>query len=279
MLTGLTKPTSGIALVDGLDLARDPLAARERIGVVSDVASLYDELSAWDNLQFVSRLHGMGKERRLERAEELLRLFGLYHRRHHRAGTFSTGLKKRLLIAAALIHEPQILFLDEPTTGLDIQSARLIRELIGKLTSKGVTILLTTHYIEEADQLCRRIAILNRGQIIDIDTPERLKSLVQEEKVIQISFDQPADRVARQIQALDLTGRADISGEKVTLHVQDPAYVLPRIVDLARERHLEIVSLNTTRPTLADAFVALTGLRPEAMTSEHSSLKHQEGER
>jgi len=279
MLTGLTKPTSGTALVDGLDLARDPLAAKERIGVVSDVASLYDELSAWDNLQFVARLHGMSKERRLGRAEELLRLFGLYDRRHHRAGTFSTGLKKRLLIAAALIHEPQILFLDEPTTGLDIQSSRLIRGLIGELTGRGVTMLLTTHYIEEADQLCQRIAILNRGQIIAIDTPERLKSLVQEEKVIQVSFDQPAGRVARQIQALDHTERAVISGERVTLHVRDPAQVLPLIIDLARECQLKVVSLNTTRPTLEDAFVALTGLRPEAMTTEHSPLEHQEGER
>jgi len=278
MLTGLTKPTSGTALVDGLDLARDPLAAKERIGVVSDVASLYDELSAWDNLQFVARLHGMEKRKRLGRAEELLRLFGLYDRRRHRAGTFSTGLKKRLLIAAALIHEPQILFLDEPTTGLDIQSARLIRGLIGELTGNQVTILLTTHYIEEADQLCQRIAILNRGQIIAIDTPERLKNLVQQEMVLQISFDQPADRAARQIQALDHTGSADISGERVTVHVQDPAQALPRIIDLAREHHLNIVSLNTTKPTLEDAFVALTGLHPEVMTTEHSPLEHQDGE-
>jgi ABC-2 type transport system ATP-binding protein len=279
MLTGLTRPTSGTALVDGLDLARDPIAAKERIGIVSDVASLYDELSAWDNLLFVARLHGMGKEKRVGRAEELLRLFGLYDHRHHRAGTFSTGLKKRLLIAAALVHDPQVLFLDEPTTGLDVQSARLIRELIGALTGKRVTVLLTTHYIEEADQLCQRVAIIHRGQIVAVDTPERLKSLVQEENVIQVSFDQPAGRVARQIQALDHTERVVISGERVTLHVRDPAQVLPSIVDLARECQLEVVSLNTTRPTLEDAFVALTGMRPEAMTTEHSPLEHQEGKR
>ena len=277
MLTGLTKPTSGTALVDGLDLAHDPIAAKERIGVVSDVANLYDELSAWDNLHFVARLHDMSRKKTTKRAGELLRLFGLYDHRHRRTGTFSTGLKERLLIAAALIHEPHVLFLDEPTTGLDVQSARLIRERIGELSGRSVTILLTTHYIEEADQLCQRIAIINRGQIIAIDTPERLKSLVQEEEIIRVSFDRPAGRVARQIQALDHTGRAVISGERVTLHVRDPAQVLPLIVDLAREHQLQVVSLNTTRPTLEDAFVALTGLRPEAMAAEHNPLEQQEG--
>ncbi len=241
---------------------------KEHIGVVSDVAALYDEMSAWDNLNFVARMHGMPSERRVGRAEELLHLFGLYDMRHKRVGALSTGLKKRLTIAAALIHEPQILFLDEPTTGLDVQSARLIRDLMRELNGRGVTILLTTHYIEEADQLCQRIAILNQGRIVAIDTPESLKNLARKENVIKVSFDRPADTIRTSLQELDHVKAVTISGEKGSLYVQDPSDVLSSLVKMAEENHLRIVSLNTTRPSLEDAFVALTGLSPEAMAVE-----------
>jgi len=268
MLIGLTRPTSGTATVAGLDLAHSPIEVKERIGVVSDVANLYDELSAWDNLIFVARLHDMPKERMTRQVEKLLRFLGLYDRRRRRTGTFSTGQRKRLMIAAALIHEPQILFLDEPTTGLDVQSARQIRELLHELYGRGVTILLTTHYIEEADQLCQRIAIINQGKIVTIDTPEQLKSVVQTERIIDVSFDHPADQISRALSDLDHVERLIVSGERARLYVRDPAQVLPFLVDMARENQLKVVALNTARPTLEDAFVALTGLHPEAMAVE-----------
>jgi ABC-2 type transport system ATP-binding protein len=268
MLTGLTTPSSGTATVAGLDIARRPVEVKEHIGVVSDVAALYSEMSAWDNLTFVARMHGMSRERGIGRAEELLHLFGLHDMRHKRVGALSTGLKKRLTIAAALIHEPQILFLDEPTTGLDVQSARLIRDLMRELNSRGVTILLTTHYIEEADQLCQRIAILNRGKIIAVDTPENLKNLAQRGKVIQASFNRPVNAMHSSLEKLDHVEEVIISGRKATLYVQDPSEILPFLVDMARKNHLRVLSLNTLQPTLEDAFVTLTGLPPEAMTVE-----------
>ncbi len=268
MLIGLTRPTSGGMAVAGLDVADHPLAVKERIGGVSDVASPYAELSALDNLSFVARLHGMSRQRRMERAEEMLRFLGLYEIRHRPTMTYSTGQRKRLMIALALIHEPQILFLDEPTTGLDVQSARRIRELLRELNDRGVTVLLTTHYIEEADELCGRIAIINQGKIVAVDTAEALKSRVPRREVIEVTFADAADGISGRLRELGHVDEVVVLGERVRLYAKDPSEVLPSLVDLARETHSKIVSLNTSRPSLEDAFVLLTGLDPEVMGAE-----------
>lgn len=272
MLTGLTKPTSGTITIAGLDVAHHLVEVKERIGVVSDVANLYAELSAWDNLIFVARLQGMPRRRRVERAEDLLRFLDLYSCRDRPVGTFSTGQRKRLMIAAALIHEPQILFLDEPTTGLDVRSARRIRELLSELNERGVTIFLTTHYIEEADQLCQRIAIINRGRIVTVETPEALKGQVHRKKVIEVSFSQAADGISGQLRALDGVEEVVVLGERVRLTVGDLSAVLPFLVDAVSRSGLKIVALNTMRPSLEDAFVALTGLHPDAMAAGEDVL-------
>jgi len=265
MLIGLTRPTSGGVAVAGLDVADRPLVVKERIGVVSDVASPYAELSAWDNLSFVARLHGMSRHRRMERAEEMLRFLGLYDIRHRPTMTYSTGQRKRLMLALALIHEPQILFLDEPTTGLDVQSARRIRKLLRELNDRGVTVFLTTHYVEEADELCGRIAIINQGRIVAVDTAEALKSRVPRREVIEVTFDGPADGISGRLRELGQVDEVIVIGERVRLYAQDPSQVLPPLMDLSRETHSRILALNTTRPSLEDAFVLLTGLDPEAM--------------
>ncbi|MFW6135737.1 MAG: DUF4162 domain-containing protein [Chloroflexota bacterium] len=183
------------------------------------------------------------------------------------------------MIAAALIHEPEILFLDEPTTGLDVRSARRIRELLSALNEQGVTIFLTTHYIEEADQLCQRIAIINQGRIVAVETPEALKSQVQRQKVIEVSFSQAADGISGQLRALDGVEEVVVLGERVRLTVGDLSAVLPGLVDAVSRSRLKIVALNTMRPSLEDAFVALTGLHPDAMTTEERVLvgRRQDG--
>jgi len=270
MLTGLTKPTSGTMTVTGLDVADHLVEVKERIGVVSDVANLYEEMSAWDNLTFLARLQGMARRRRIERGKALLRFLDLYECRGRPVGTFSTGQRKRLMIAAALIHEPQILFLDEPTTGLDVRSARRIRELLSELNDRGVTIFLTTHYIEEADQLCRRIAIINQGRIVTVETPEGLKNQIQSKKVIEVSFDRVADGISQRLRALDGVEEVIILGDRVRLTVPDPSQVLPSMMEVVRQSPLKIAAVNTMRPSLEDAFVALTGLDPEAMAAEES---------
>jgi ABC-2 type transport system ATP-binding protein len=188
VLTGLTKPTSGNALIEGFDITHQLVKAKGQIGVVPEVSNIYDEMSAWDNLVFSAQLYGVPRDQRDKKAKDLLERFGLYERRGDRAGTFSRGMKRRVTIAMAIIHEPAILFLDEPTTGLDVQSARVIRALIKELNKSGTTVFLTTHYIEEADQFCQRIAIINQGKIVAIDNPEKLKANLEEQPVIEVSF-------------------------------------------------------------------------------------------
>src|SRR4030066_1004067 len=193
MLTGISKPTSGKAYIAGHDVTKEPIKVKELIGVVPDVSGVYDELSAWDNINFSARLHSVPKEKRETRARELLELFDLYDRRNGRVGTFSRGMKKRLMIATTLVYEPEIIFLDEPTTGLDVQSSRQIRALIKEMNKEGKTFFLTTHYIEEADQLCQRIAIINKGKIVTVETPEKLKKMAQTENIIELSFNKAED--------------------------------------------------------------------------------------
>src|SRR4030065_2302137 len=202
ILTGVTKTTSGVASILGYNLAKEPVKAKEHIGVVPDTSNLYDEMTAWANIIFCAKLHGVPKEKREKRANALLELVGLYDRRNDRLGTFSRGMKKRMMIAAALVHEPEILFLDEPTTGLDVQCAREVRGLIRELNRSGTTVFLTTHYLEEADLCCQRIAIIAKGKIITQDTPEKLKLSTQAEQAMEVSFDH-ARAVAAKLKRLN----------------------------------------------------------------------------
>jgi len=176
MLTGLSKPTEGKASILGLDINSAIVQIKKYIGVVPEISNLYDELTALDNLLFMAQLYGVPKSMRRKKAEELLKTFRLNERKDSFFRTFSRGMKRALTIAAALIHNPEVLFLDEPTVGLDVVAARSLRNLISNLRQQGVTIFLTTHYLEEADLLCDRVAILVKGRILAIDTPKSLKA-------------------------------------------------------------------------------------------------------
>jgi ABC-2 type transport system ATP-binding protein len=175
MLTGFSKPTDGKAFILGFDINSQIVQIKKHIGVVPEISNLYDELSAIDNLIFMSQLYGVPSFERKKRAQDLLKTFRLYERKDSLYRTFSRGMKRTLTIAAALIHNPKILFLDEPTVGLDVVAARSLRNLISNLRQQGITIFLTTHYLEEADLLCDRVAILVKGKILVIDTPSSLK--------------------------------------------------------------------------------------------------------
>lgn len=272
LLTGLTKPTSGMIRVAGLDMIREPNNAKERLGVVPEVSNIYDEMSAWDNLIFAAQLYRVPKDEREKRAKELLELFGLCERRIDRAGTFSKGMKRRLTIAAALIHKPRILFLDEPTSGLDVQSSRMIQTLMKDLNKNGATIFLTTHYIEEADKLCQRVAIINKGKIVAVDNPEKLKASVEKHQIIEVSFDQ-TQNLECMLASLEYASKVVQVGDKFRFHVRSTSEVVPLLVDFAREHGLKIVSINTLNPSLEDAFVEMTGLSPEVMATEKEQGK------
>jgi ABC-2 type transport system ATP-binding protein len=171
MLTGQLRPTSGRASVMGCDVVEQREAMKPQIGVVFDSQNLYLRLSARDNLNFYARLYRVKKKR----VEEVLGQVGLSERAKDKVETYSNGMTQRLLIARGLLHKPKVLFLDEPTRGLDPNVAREIRSLVGKLAKEGITVFLTTHYMEEADQLSSRVAIIDQGQIVALDTPENLK--------------------------------------------------------------------------------------------------------
>jgi ABC-2 type transport system ATP-binding protein len=272
MLTGQTRPTTGTVAVAEYDVVRESIKAKERVGVVPEVSNVYDEMSAWDNLFFAAQLYGVAKNEREKRAKELLELFGLYERRADRAGNFSKGMKRRLTIAAALIHKPSILFLDEPTSGLDVQSSRMIRSLTKDLNKDGVTVFLTTHYIEEADQLCQRVAMINQGKIVAVDNPEKLKAAVEKHQIIEVSFDQ-AQNLEHKLASLKHVSKAVQAGDKFRLHVGNTSEAVSLLVDFARENGLKIVSINTLNPSLEDAFVKLTGLSSEVMKAEKEPVK------
>ena len=171
MLTGQLRPTSGTARVAGCDVVEERQQLKPQIGVVFEHQNIYERLSARDNLLFAARLYGVHKSR----VEEMLARVGLAERAREKAKNYSNGMKQRLLIARALLHEPRVIFLDEPTRGLDPNIARGIRAFIGELAQQGVTVFLTTHYMEEADHLSDRVAIIDQGRIVALDTPARLK--------------------------------------------------------------------------------------------------------
>ena len=260
MLTGLLKPTSGTAHVMGIDVVKNPVDVKAQIGVVSETANPYPEMTAWDNLMFAASLHDIQKKEQKEQAENLLKLLGIYDRRNEKVENFSKGLRKRVAIAMALIHDPPLLFLDEPTAGLDVQSARMIREFLRRLNERGTTIFLTTHYIEEADMLCDRIAIIKNGKIIALDSPENLKSAKRREKVIEVSFNRYVADVEKSIAKLSAVSRVKKRGDKIRIYTSNFPKTIQEISKFAEENNLEIVSINTLTPTLEDVFVQLTGL-------------------
>jgi ABC-2 type transport system ATP-binding protein len=276
MLTGLTKPTSGKAVVANHDIVKEATEAKRHFGVVPEISNVYDEMTAWDNLIFTAQLYAVPKNERDGRAKELLELFGLFERRGDRVGIFSRGMKRRLTIAAAMVHKPDILFLDEPTTGLDVQSLRIIRNLIKELNKNGVTVFLTTHYIEEADQLCQRVAIINQGRIVALDNPERLKMSVEKHQIMEISFSQNENLQAK-LQHLSHVSDVVKVGDKYRLHVEDTSEAVPLLTDFAREHDLRIISINTPKPSLEDAFVMITGLSPDVMKSGEQVKKEKVG--
>ena len=265
MLTGILKPDSGTIHIMGFDLAADPFDAKMLMGVVPEMANPYIDLSAWDNLMLMGELYGAPKKKRKQKAMELLELFGLQDRKDQKTKGFSKGMKQRLILAMALIHEPTLLFLDEPTTGLDVQSARLIRNLIGELNQTGATVFLTTHNIEEANQMCDRVAIINQGRIAAIDRPENLRDTIQSSQCAVVAFDKPVGDLAS-LQAIENVNEVRREGDKVRLYTDRPGDVACRLVEYANTRGLRVLALNTLGPSLEDVFVHLTDTkeRPNA---------------
>jgi ABC-2 type transport system ATP-binding protein len=211
---------------------------------------------------FTARLYRVARAEREARGRELLEAFGLWEKRDVKVEAFSRGMRRRLCIAMAIIHRPTLLFLDEPTPGLDAQSARSIRDLIRRMNAAGTTIFLTTHQIEEANLLCDRVAIINHGRIAAIDTPERLKAAFQRVQSVEVALEAEAPqtlRVSKTLSVLPGVNKRVKMGDKWRLYTEDPSALLLRVVDYARAHDLRIVSLSTLGPSLEDVFLEITG--------------------
>ncbi|MEA3375693.1 MAG: ATP-binding cassette domain-containing protein [Chloroflexota bacterium] len=271
MLTTLLEPTEGRIVIDGHDLAHDPVPIKRRMGLVPEESNVYTELTAWENLMFTARLYLVEPSERAQRARELLETFGLWEKRNVKVENFSKGMRRRLSIAMAIIHRPTLLFLDEPTPGLDAQSTHAIRDLIRDLNAEGTTIFLTTHQIEEANQLCDRVAIINHGQIAAIDTPERLKAAFRRVQSVEVALEPDGQAHGESLGTLPGVTQSVKMGDKWRLYTERPSALLPQVVDYARRHDLEVVSLCTLGPSLEDVFLEITG-------QEIGAVRHETGE-
>jgi ABC-2 type transport system ATP-binding protein len=268
MLTGLARPDHGRIAIGGIECSKRPKAAQHLVGVVPDESNLYTELTGWENLCFCAALHGLKKRDREERARALLDEFGLSRAADRKFGGYSKGMKRKLTIAAGIIHRPGILFLDEPTTGIDVASARQLRRLIGALNRAGTTIFLTTHYIEEAERLCGRIAFINTGKIVCIDTVENLLQPVQDKKVLQIICgDLSDDDRSRLSAAFPEFSFSFPDPGRIRVEAMQPIGVGP-LVRVLEDRGIDVSEARRMRPSLEEVFVSVTGIEADAMRNE-----------
>jgi ABC-2 type transport system ATP-binding protein len=268
MLTGLARPSAGTIQIGGIDCTRNPRAAQHLIGVVPDESNLYAELSGYDNLCFCASLYGLAKNERQKRARELLEVFGLSQAADRKYGGYSKGMKRRLTIAAGIMHRPSILFLDEPTSGIDVASARQLRKFIADLHRGGTTIFLTTHYIEEAERLCDRVAFIESGRIVRIDTVENLLQPIQGRHIVQIACANTSNEIAaglsKSFPGLEF---AIPSRGMIRVEADKPIQVGP-LVRFLEDLGSEVSEARKMRPSLEDIFVRITGIEADVMRKE-----------
>lgn len=256
LLIGILTPDAGNVTIEGINLGKNPIQAKMIMGVIPEVGNVYVDLTAKQNLYLAGKYYGLSKNILGKKSEDLLSTLGLHERRNDPVRTFSKGMKQRVSIACAIIHNPRILFLDELTEGLDVQSRRLVIDTINHMNKKGSTIFLTTHNIEEANKLCERICIINRGKIVAIDRPEKLKNTFDKTQSIEVSFDQ---KVKRDLFLSDFISKVDVCGDKWRLYTNNPDKAVKHVVALAEKKGLRIISITTCGPSLEEAFVKLTG--------------------
>lgn len=266
MLCTLLEPTSGTAQVNGFDIVKQANDVRRSLGtVLAGERSIYWKLTGRENLEYFAALYHIPSAIAKKRVEELIERMEIKDRANELVEKYSTGMRQRIAIAKALLARPPILLLDEPTLGLDPQAARRVRELVAELKQEGHTILLTTHYMEEADQLSNRIGIIDTGKVIALDTPEGLKRRIDQKEIIRLEITGWHDEIADKLKSIagveNITthqqGEADLW--EVNLHAQNSRAALPRIVEHISGNGTRLVNMNIVKPSLEDVFIHLTG--------------------
>jgi ABC-2 type transport system ATP-binding protein len=261
MLSTLIAPTHGDASIGGYSIRKRSLEVRNLIGVIPQEIALYDTLTAMENLVFWGRLYGLSGSHLYNRAVKILEQIGLADRAKHRVETFSGGMKRRLNIGVGLLHQPHILFMDEPTVGIDPQSRRNILEMVKALNQDGMSVLYTTHYMEEAQEISNRVGILDHGQMIAIGTQKELTRMVGENQTLRLHTIDYLDGVeyAVRLESLpDITHAATV-GDQIVLVTPDAGQALPMVIGCANEMGLKIRSIDIEEPNLESVFLHLTG--------------------
>ncbi|MEM3641279.1 MAG: ATP-binding cassette domain-containing protein, partial [Candidatus Bathyarchaeia archaeon] len=268
MLSTLTRPTSGHAIIAGYDVVREAHKVREIIGYSAQEAGVDRNATGRENLTLYGHYHHLDRRTIRQRVDELLELVGLLDVADRLVNTYSSGMRKRLEIATALINKPRLLFLDEPTLGLDIQTRVHIWEYIRKLNNDGTTILLTTHYLEEADKLCHRVAIIDYGQIVALGTPNGLKEQVQGETVSLIfplqepeKLKESLNKAVKILSSQSFIKNIQPTGDCLNIYVNEGGSAIPRILRLLEGVGLTIESVSLSQPSLDDVFIKYTGRR------------------
>lgn len=266
MITGLLRPTSGSICVMEKDVDKNPMQALKNIGtVLAGDRSIYWKLTARENLEYFAALYGCNKKEAKKRAEHIINRLGLTEKADELVEKFSTGMKQKVALGKALIPNAPVVLLDEPTLGLDPQSALNLREIIVDIKSEGRTVLLTTHYMEEADFLCDRIAIIDGGKIIALDTPENLKKSINEVKSIKIEMTKADEKLIDEIKAMENIKNVinDYNSEKrnyiLTIHHTNGNTIIQKLLDCISKNKSQILNINVLEPSLEDVFIHLTG--------------------
>ena len=260
ILTTRVVPTSGNAFVAGVDVRKHPALVKQVSGIVSQQNTLDRQLTVWENLYFHGRLFGINAKESRRRSDELLARFSLSKWAKASIYALSGGMAQRLMVARAIFHSPAVLFLDEPTAGLDPQSRLALWDMLKELDQTGQTVVLTTHYMEEADQLCNRVAIMDHGKILALDTPANLKKSIGADTIITVKVTKDGERLAQAL-AKEIQGVVGtrVVENVVSVHVQGGDRLVPRVVNVAESASVEILDLAVAEPSLETVFINLTG--------------------
>ena len=256
MISGLSVPTSGEVRVFGYDVRHDVRRIHQLLGAVPQETALYEELTAWANMDFHADIFGIPRKEKKERITRMLQLVQLEDHKDSRVGTFSGGMKRRLALGRALLHDPQLIYLDEPTLGVDVQARRAIWDYILLQREQGKTVLITTNYLEEAQILCDRLAIIDHGKLIAVDTPAHLKQIYGGSVIELDTVDQST--AADQIRAIEGVEEVRQDGNHLTITTQGVSSIVPQVIAIIAQKD-ELRDINVREPNLDEIFLRLTG--------------------
>ncbi|HHU84204.1 MAG TPA: ABC transporter ATP-binding protein [Clostridiales bacterium] len=268
MIIGLSRPTAGNITVNGIDVKSQTKKAQSIMGIVPDESNLYNEMDGFDNLCFCAALYGMHKKERELKANQLLEQFRLKDAGKRPFKAYSKGMRRKLTIAAALIHSPQVLFLDEPTTGIDVESSRQIRDMILEQKKRGTTIFLTTHYIEEAERICDRIAFIADGQIVASGTVPQLMESISHGHAIQFVTNKNVESLFDELKTRFKGSEVIINPDHSLVMTSEQHIPIFPVMEFFRGKEVEVYEARELRPSLEDVFVKLTGIESSALKKD-----------